>query len=146
MPSKKKAQVNTVIKDSASLLSDLSNLAKQAVPQYFAQNGRALTIYNIILSVVAVVEQYSSEVGTLSTDDKINFCFQLLPIVINLLQTTGAITADQAATFNSYAADAALVKGFIQVAGDIVENPEIVSLETRLKAKVSSCCFPKKSK
>lgn len=136
---KKKTQVNTVIKDSASLLADLSNLAKQVIPQYFAQNGRALTIYNIILSVVAVVEQYSSEIGALSTDDKINFCFQLLPIAINLLQTTGAITAAQAATFNSYAADADLVKGFINVAEEIATNPEIVSIAGKVKADVVGC-------
>lgn len=141
----KKLQVKVLIKDSGSLVADLTTMAKQVIPQWFSQNAKALTIFNLILSVISVVEKYSSEVGTLSTNDKIDLCFQLLPIAINLLQSTGAITADKAATFNSYAQDVALVKGFIQVAEDIASNPEIMVLKDEIVSEVSGC-FAKCSK
>ena len=141
----KKLQVKVLIKDSGSLVADLTTMAKQVIPQWFSQNAKALTIFNLILSVISVVEKYSSEVGTLSTNDKIDLCFQLLPIAINLLQSTGAITADKAATFNSYAQDVALVKGFIQVAEDIASNPEIMVLKGEIESEVSGC-FAKCSK
>lgn len=133
------------VKSNEQLLSELKNLIEAGCTTFL--NQKDVNVYNVILTCMSIVEQYTSTSATLTSQDKVNFALQLLPFVLTFLQTKSVISLEESNNIQTFVTDHnALILGFISVAISIANNPTVIQTKNEILIKLNGCCcIPKKT-
>jgi hypothetical protein len=120
------------------LITQLTELSKTVAIKWL--KGKNINTFNIVMASMVVIEQYSSQVGLLNSTDKLNAAIKLLPFLIQLLVQAGAISKDDGDHYlQLYNDNQELIQNFINVAIDIVNNPNILIIKDYIDDKVTGC-------
>lgn len=138
--SRVKAKDLITVKSNDQLLSELSSLVESLGASFL--RGKDPNIYNVVVACMSIVEAYSQTSASLSSQDKLNFCLKLVPLMLNYLVSQNQITPEKSDEFSSFLQNnQTLITSFISVAIGIAKNPSLIQAMESIKIKVQNCCF-----